>query len=65
MESPSRRGWQVTQIERMAQAAAEGRVRSSKTPHAGYADSVMNDGPGFHPDISDKSSPNPSLQPSR
>ena len=25
-------------------------------PHAGYADSVMNDGPGFHSDITGKSS---------
>ena len=34
-------------------------------PHAGYSDSVTNDGPGFHSNISGKSSPNPSLVPSR
>ena len=27
-------------------------------PHAGYADSIMNDGPGFHSDIAGKSSSN-------
>ena len=30
-------------------------------PHAGYTDSVMNDGPRFHLNISGKSSPNLSL----
>ena len=45
--------------------AAERWVRSNRMPHAGYADSVMNDGPRFHTNISDKSSPNPSLKPSR
>ena len=39
-------------------------IRSSRIPHACYADSFMNDGPGFHSDISDKSSPNLSLEPS-
>ena len=34
-------------------------------PHAGYAEPVMNDGPRFHSNISGKSSPNPSLEPSR
>ena len=34
-------------------------------PHVGYADSIMNDGPEFYMDISSKSSPNPSLEPSR
>ena len=28
-------------------------------PHADYADSVMNDWPGFHSDISDKKLPEP------
>ena len=28
-------------------------------PHVGYADSVMNDGPMFHSDISDKELPEP------
>ena len=65
MESPSRRGQQVTQVDRMAQAAVERWVRSSGRPHVGYADSITNDGPGFHSDISDKSFPNPSLEPSR
>ena len=46
-------------------AAAERWVRSSGMPHAGYADSVMNDGPRFHSDISDRSSLNPSLEPSK
>ena len=27
-------------------------------PHAGYADFITNDGPGFHSDITGKSSPN-------
>ena len=65
MESPSRRGQLVTRVDRTARAAAERQVRSSGIPHAGYADSVMNDGPRFHSDISDRSSPNPSLEPSR
>ena len=34
-------------------------------PYAGYADSVMNDEPEFHSDISDRSSPSASLKPSR
>ena len=55
---------QVTQVGRMARATAERRVRSSRMPHVGYADSVTNDGPGFHSDISGKSSLNPSLEPS-
>jgi len=33
-------------------------------PHAGYADSIMNDDLGFYLDISSKSSPNLSLEPS-
>ena len=56
---------QVTQVDCMARATTVRWVRSSRMPHAGYADSVMNDGPRFHLDISDKSSPNPSLEPSR
>ena len=39
-------------------------VRSSRMPHAGYADSIMNNGPRFHSNISGKSSPDPSLEPS-
>ena len=31
-------------------------------PHAGYADSVMNDRPGFHLDISDRELPEPVTQ---
>ena len=65
MESPSRRGQQVTQVDQTARAATERRVRSSKMPHASYADSVMNNGPGSHSNISGKSSLNPSLEPSR
>ena len=34
-------------------------------PHAGHANSITNDGPRFYSNISDKSSPNPSLEPSR
>ena len=33
--------------------------------HVGHASSVTNDGPRFHSNISNKSSPNPSLEPSR
>ena len=55
----------VTQVDRMVQAAAKRWVRSSRMPHAGYADSITNDGPGFHSDISGKRSLNPSLEPSR
>ena len=44
---------------------AERWVRSIGMPHAGYANSIMNDGPEPHMDISGKSSPNPSLEPSR
>ena len=65
MESPSRRGWQVAQVDRTAQATAERWVRSRGMPYAGYANSVMNDGLGFYSDISDKSSSNPSLESSR
>ena len=65
MESPSRRGQLVIRVDRIAWAAAERQVRSSGMPHVGYADSVTNDGPGFHSDISDRSSPNLSLEPSR
>ena len=65
MESLSRRGQQVTQVDRMARAAVERWVRSSGRPLAGYVDSVMNDRPRFYSNISDKSSPNPSLEPSR
>ena len=65
MESPSRRGQQVTQVDWTAQAIAKIWVGSSRMPYAGYADSVMNDGPEFHTNISGKSSPNPSLEPSR
>ena len=32
-------------------------------PHVGYVDFVTNDGPGFHSNISSKSSLNPSLEP--
>ena len=46
-------------------ADAERWVRSSRMPHAGYADSITNDGPGFHSNISGRSFPNPSLVPSR
>ena len=49
----------------MAQVTAKRWVRSSRMPHVGYADSVKNDGPGFHSDIFGKSSLNPSLEPSR
>ena len=55
----------VTQVDRKARATTERWVRSSRMPHVGYADSIMNDGPRFHLDIFDKSSPNPSLKPSR
>ena len=65
MESPSRRGQQVAQVDRIAQATAERQVGSSRMPHVGDANSVMNDGPVFHSNISSKSSPNPSLEPSR
>ena len=65
MESPSRRGQLVTRVDRTAWEAAERQVRSSGMPHAGYTDSVTNDGPGFHTDISDRSSPNLSLEPLR
>ena len=51
MESPSRRGQQVTQVDRTAWAAAERRVRSSGMPHEDYADPITNDGPGFHSDM--------------
>ena len=46
-------------------AAAEKWVGSSSMPHAGYADPITNGGPRFHSIISGKSSPNPSLAPSR
>ena len=65
MEYPSRRDQQVTQVDQMAWAAAERWVRSSGRPHGGYADSVMNDGPGFHTNISGKSFLNRSLESSR
>ena len=45
--------------------AAEGRVGSSRMPHVGYADPVMNYGPRFCLNISGKNSPNLSLVPSR
>ena len=57
-ESPSRRGQRVTQVDRTARAAAERQVRSSRMPHAGYADSVTNDRPEFHSDIAGKISMN-------
>ena len=56
---------QVTQVDCMARATTVRWVRSSRMPHAGYANSIMNDGPGFHLDISDKSSLNLSLEPLR
>ena len=65
MESPSRRGQQVAQVDRTAQAATERQVRSSRMPHAGYANSIMNDGSRPRTDISGKSSPNLSFMPSR
>ena len=34
-------------------------------PHVGYTDSITNDEPGFHSNISGKSFPNLSLKPSR
>ena len=46
-------------------AFAERWVRGSRMPHAGYADSVTNDGPRVHSNISGKSSSNPSLVLSR
>ena len=46
-------------------AVAERWVRSSRMPHVGYAYSITNGGPRFHSNISSKSSPNPSLEPSR
>ena len=58
MESPSRRGQRVTQVDRMAWATVERWVRSNRMPHAGYAGSITNDGPGFHSDIAGKSSTN-------
>ena len=45
MESPTRRGQQVAQVDRIAQATAERQVGSSRMPHVGDANSVMNDGP--------------------
>ena len=50
-----RRGQQVTQVDQTAWATVERWVRSSRMPHVGYADSVMNDGPRFHSNISGKS----------
>ena len=38
----------------MTQATIERQVRGSGMPHAGYTDSVMNDGHGSHSDIFDK-----------
>ena len=35
-------------VYRMARASIGRRVRSSGMPHEGYADPIMNDGPGFH-----------------
>ena len=46
-------------------ATAEVRVGSSRMPHGGYADPVMNDGPGFYLNISSKNSLDLSLMPSR
>ena len=59
MESPSRRGRQVAQVDRMAQAATERRVGRIKMPHAGYTNSVTNDRPGPCMDISSKELPEP------
>ena len=59
MGSPSRRDKRVTRVDWMARAAAERQVRSSGMLHVGYADSIMNDGPRFHLDISDKELPEP------
>ena len=49
----------------MAKVMAEIWAKGSGIPHAGYANSVMNDEPRPHMDISGKSSPNPSLKLSR
>ena len=65
MESPSRRSQLVTQVNRMARAVAAKQVMSSGMPLVGYANSIINDGPRFYSDISDRSSLNPSLEPSR
>ena len=54
MESPSRRGQQVAQVDRTTRATTERWVRSSRDPHAGYANSITNDGFEPHTDISGK-----------
>ena len=59
MESPSRRGWQVAQVDRTAQAVVERRVGRSRMPHAGYTNSITNDGPRPCTDISGKELPEP------
>ena len=46
-------------------AATERQVDSSGMSHVGHTNSIMNDEPGPHIDISGKSSLNPSLEPSR
>ena len=45
MESPPRRGPQVTQVDQTARAIAERWVGKNRMLHVGYANSIMNDGP--------------------
>jgi len=65
MESPSRRGRRVTQVDQMARVTAERWIGSCGTSFVGYDGSVSNVGPKPRTDISGKSSPNPLLEPSR